>query len=111
MSSLQAYGERLKRRYKDPLKKVLNAKASLKENRGEKIKEDVDVDVAKEEEGEVEEEIMTTFIIMKGVINPPKIMEKEEVETILIEQMKEEPMLKKNSILLVIKKVKSQHYY
>ncbi|RDX91463.1 hypothetical protein CR513_26551, partial [Mucuna pruriens] len=43
-----------------------------------KIKEDVDMNVAKEEEGEVEEEIMTTFIIIKGVINPPKVVEEEE---------------------------------
>ncbi|RDY09425.1 hypothetical protein CR513_06201, partial [Mucuna pruriens] len=47
----------------------------------EKIKEDVDVDVAKEEKGEVEEKIMKTFIIMKGVINPPKFMEEKECRT------------------------------
>ncbi|RDX91376.1 hypothetical protein CR513_26655, partial [Mucuna pruriens] len=44
------------------------------------IKEDVDVDVAKEEQEEVEEEIMTTFIILKGVTNPPKVVEEEEVK-------------------------------
>ncbi|RDX62193.1 hypothetical protein CR513_59504, partial [Mucuna pruriens] len=83
------------------------------------MKKDMDVDVAKEEEGEVEEAIITTFIIMKGVINPLEVVEEEEV-AILIEQIKRgmiiflrsvESMLKKRSILLVTKKkVKSQHY-
>ncbi|RDX99858.1 hypothetical protein CR513_17009, partial [Mucuna pruriens] len=55
-----------------------------------KMKEDVGMDVVKEEEREVEEETMTTFIIIKGVINPPKVVEEEEVEAILVKQMKGE---------------------
>ncbi|RDX83786.1 hypothetical protein CR513_35262, partial [Mucuna pruriens] len=46
------------------------------------------MDIAKEEEGVVEGEIMTTFIIMKGVINPLKVVEGEKIEAILVEQMK-----------------------
>ncbi|RDX99055.1 hypothetical protein CR513_17946, partial [Mucuna pruriens] len=51
-----------------------------------KIKEDMGI--TKEKEGEVEGEIITTFIMMKGVINPPKVIKEEDVEEILIEQMK-----------------------
>ncbi|RDX84312.1 hypothetical protein CR513_34655, partial [Mucuna pruriens] len=81
------------------------------------VEEDMDMDVAKENEGDEEE-----------TINPLEVMEKEKVEGIFLEQMKGiminlilnviivismiiflgsvEPMLKKGSILLVIKKVK-----
>ncbi|RDX64367.1 hypothetical protein CR513_57085, partial [Mucuna pruriens] len=65
---LKTYEERFKRRHEKMKKK-------------KKIKEDLDV--AKEKEGEVEEEIMTTFITMEGVINPLKVVKEEEVEAIL----------------------------
>ncbi|RDY03397.1 hypothetical protein CR513_13035, partial [Mucuna pruriens] len=58
-----------------------------------KIKEDVDVDVAKDEDREVVEEIMTTFIIVKRVINSPKVMEKEEANLVGDKEESEESTL------------------
>ncbi|RDY10285.1 hypothetical protein CR513_05223, partial [Mucuna pruriens] len=139
MGSLQAYEERFKRRHKKPSEQVLNAKAALKENGGENEEEEEEImtifitmkvvinplEVVEEEKvviilvkqlkGGMINLMLNVIIIISMVIFLGNV--KPMLNIIITISMAiflgiVEVMLEKRPILLVItKKMKSQHYY